>query len=425
MGSNAIQHWTKEGWLPSNFYRSFTPSAGIFVAPGPSLDRIDVTKLLGPGKTVFGINTTYPKVRPDIWCGMDDPKCYNPLVFHEGITKVYRGGFQQYTIDGVKLKHLPNMHFMSLDEVSYAEKTKFFKYLNPDTEKLIYMKNVMVTTLNLMLHMGYKNIYLAGVDFCFDEKVYAEGTGADLRDYQKDWNKNLYDWLAKWLDWIADTLRFIDINIYSISPNSPINKFLPFLSIEDLNQQINLELPTFKSLVHCSEIKKPTSLVCSPEYQEILQKEHNKGKWGVTAESLIEDIKEIMVRYNVTEVLDYGCGAGGFKKALNDPTIQISEYDPGIQGKDTLPDPSDFVICIDVLEHIEPDKLKDVLKDLRRVTKGIGYFTISTIPAKRILSDGRNAHLIVEDFNWWMSKLKDFKIINSVEQPSSIFVEVM
>ena len=424
MASNAIQHWTKEGWLPSNFYRSFTASAGILVAPGPSLDKIDITKLLGPGKTVFGINTSYPKVRPDIWCGMDNPKCYNPLIFHEGITKIYRGGFQQHTVDGVKLKHLPNVHFISLDEVPYTEKTKFFKYLGSDTEKLIYMKNVMVTTINLMLHMGYKNIYLAGVDLSFSNQVYAEGTGAELREYQKDWNKNLYDWLAKWLDWIADTLRFVDINIYSISPDSPINKFLPFLSIEELNKQIETELPPIEPLVHCSEIKKDTSLVCSPEYQEILQKEHSKGRWGVTAESLIEDIKEIMQRYNVTEVLDYGCGAGGFKKALNDPTVEVYEYDPGILGKEESPDPSDFVICIDVLEHIEPDKIKDVLKDLRRVTRGVGYFTISTIPARRILSDGRNAHLIVENYDWWMDKLKDFKIINAIEQPSSIFVEV-
>ena len=69
-------------------------------------------------------------------------------------------------------------------------------------------------------------------------------------------------------------------------------------------------------------------------------------------------------------------------------------------------------------------KLKDVLKDLRRVTKGVGYFTISTIPARRILADGRNAHLIVEGYDWWMSQLKNFKIINAVEHSSSIFVEV-
>jgi hypothetical protein len=424
MAYDAIQHWTKEGWMPSNFYRSFNPNAAILVAPGPSLDRIDTTKLTGPGKTVFGINTTYPRVRPDIWCGMDNPACYNSRVLYEGFTKVYRGGFQQHEIEGVKLKHLPNVHFASLEEVPYSDKTKFFKYLSPDADVLIYMKNIMVTTLNLILHMGYKDIYLAGVDFSFDKDVYAKGTGAELRDYQKNWNKTLYDWLANWLDWIADTLRFVDIKIHSISPDSPINQFLPFISIEELNANIEQKLPSIKPLIHCSEIEKDSSLLCSPEYKQLLQQEHNKGKWGVTAQALIKDIKEVMMRYEAKEVLDYGCGAGGFKTALNDPSIKVHEYDPGIQGKEQVPSPSDFVICIDVLEHIEPDKLKDVLKDLRRVTKGVGYFTISTIPASRILSDGRNAHLIVEDYDWWMSKLKDFKIINTVEHPSSIFVEV-
>jgi hypothetical protein len=34
-----------------------------------------------------------------------------------------------------------------------------------------------------------------------------------------------------------------------------------------------------------------------------------------------------------------------------------------------------------------------------------GYFVISTIEAKSILSDGRNAHLIVEDKEWWKATL--------------------
>ena len=44
------------------------------------------------------------------------------------------------------------------------------------------------------------------------------------------------------------------------------------------------------------------------------------------------------------------------------------------------PQPCAFVVCIDVLEHIEPELLGNVLDDLQRVTAGLGVFTVHTGP---------------------------------------------
>jgi S-adenosylmethionine:diacylglycerol 3-amino-3-carboxypropyl transferase len=65
------------------------------------------------------------------------------------------------------------------------------------------------------------------------------------------------------------------------------------------------------------------------------------------------------------------------------------------------PEPHDIVVCTDVLEHIEPDCLDDVLADIRRCTKKAALLVVATRPAMKTLSDGRNAHLIQEDFKWW------------------------
>jgi hypothetical protein len=62
-------------------------------------------------------------------------------------------------------------------------------------------------------------------------------------------------------------------------------------------------------------------------------------------------------------------------------------------------------VCIDVLEHIEPEYLDGVLTDLKRVTKKVGFFTIATREANKKLEDGRNTHLIVENKDWWKEKL--------------------
>lgn len=110
-------------------------------------------------------------------------------------------------------------------------------------------------------------------------------------------------------------------------------------------------------------------------------------------------------------VLDYGCGKGTLGKAL---PFGICEYDPAIPGKQESPRPADLVVCTDVLEHIEPDKLGFVLDDLRRVTLGVGYFVIHMGPAQKTLPDGRNTHLIQKNRKWWEKKLAKYFAIGQV-----------
>ena len=63
--------------------------------------------------------------------------------------------------------------------------------------------------------------------------------------------------------------------------------------------------------------------------------------------------------------------------------------------------------CTDVLEHIEPDCIDDVLDDLARVTKSVLFATVCVVPAKKKLADGRNAHILLKPFDWWAGKLTE------------------
>jgi hypothetical protein len=85
--------------------------------------------------------------------------------------------------------------------------------------------------------------------------------------------------------------------------------------------------------------------------------------------------------------------------------IKYQAYDPAIERLSAPPVPAELVVCIDVLEHIEPLCLKAVLDDLVRVTEGIIFMTIHTGPALKVLSDGRNAHLIQKPLSWWLPKI--------------------
>ena len=72
------------------------------------------------------------------------------------------------------------------------------------------------------------------------------------------------------------------------------------------------------------------------------------------------------------------------------------------------PMPADLVCCIDVLEHIEPDLLENVLHELFLITTGIGFFSIHMGPAIKFLSDGRNAHLIQQPSSWWLPRIAKY-----------------
>ena len=48
---------------------------------------------------------------------------------------------------------------------------------------------------------------------------------------------------------------------------------------------------------------------------------------------------------------------------------------------------------------------ENVLDEIFQITLKFCYFSIATIPAKKILTDGRNAHIIQQPSRWWLLKL--------------------
>jgi hypothetical protein len=67
-----------------------------------------------------------------------------------------------------------------------------------------------------------------------------------------------------------------------------------------------------------------------------------------------------------------------------------------------------MVICTDVLEHVEPSYLDEVLRNIADKTNKLAYFVICCRPAGQNLPDGRNAHLIVQPHEWWEKKLLEY-----------------
>jgi len=150
-------------------------------------------------------------------------------------------------------------------------------------------------------------------------------------------------------------------------------------------------------------------LISAP-YQQLNRKLHEDnlayGVGGGRHKALVMKLAEnISKEVRFPAILDYGCGKGYLGKAMDFP---IAEYDPAIPGKEDAPKPADLVCCLDVLEHIEPEKLDCVLDDIRRCTRRLGLLIIHTGPSTKTLADGRNSHLIQEGKDWWTTKIGQF-----------------
>jgi hypothetical protein len=151
-------------------------------------------------------------------------------------------------------------------------------------------------------------------------------------------------------------------------------------------------------------------VLISESYRELNKLLHkaNPG-FGTSGQRYADVIRQLMEAFQSSDVLDYGAGKKTLEQALGFPIVN---YDPCVPGIDAAPEPHDILACTDVLEHIEPDCLDDVLKDIRRCTKKVAFLLIATRPAVKVLADGRNAHLIQQPYSWWRAAIEEcgFKI---------------
>jgi len=144
----------------------------------------------------------------------------------------------------------------------------------------------------------------------------------------------------------------------------------------------------------------------SPEYRDLNCRLHKQAKkYGISAQRYIVDIRNWLKIVDAEIVLDYGCGKGKLKQGLRNQPVTVYEYDPCILDKAGPPGPADVVVCIDVLEHIEPEYLDSVLEHMRTLAlKGL-FVTVSTTQGKRRLPDGSHVHINVHSFEFWENKL--------------------
>ena len=136
------------------------------------------------------------------------------------------------------------------------------------------------------------------------------------------------------------------------------------------------------------------------EYRKLQQDLHKDPNYGQASLGYAPIVANIVMRLNIKTLSDYGAGKKNLLVGLIKSGINLNEYypyDPSFPEYGP-PKAADLVCCID---------------DLSKITTNFGFFTIHMQAAKKVLSDGRNAHLIQKPSSWWLGKLiKYFDILH-------------
>ena len=140
-------------------------------------------------------------------------------------------------------------------------------------------------------------------------------------------------------------------------------------------------------------------------------------------------VSQLAKRHGEADVIDYGSGPGRLEEAIKErfwlpDGIHFHPYDPFVEKFSAVPEPAHCVLCMDVLEHVEPECTEAVLDHIQSLTKNVAMFSIGLIPSKKVLPDGTNAHINLRPPEYWLGQIRRRFITAEVQIKDSALLVV-
>lgn len=239
--------WAYDGvkWVKEGRRGQYRGLPAFLCCPGPSLRSVPGA-LQGPGRVIAAINTAYPKVRPDLWFGMDDPECYDSRLLLESFPKYYRGGYQNRPAGAGLLHETPSSFFLDCSGGGVAD-----MFLRREGDiRFVWMKHTLAIALHYLVWAGFREINLVGCDMGGSEDYWH---GTPLPDAVRSKNRVLYRQQVGFVKAFAEAAKLHNVSVFSCTENSPLNSFLPY---RDLAPTLRgLDAHNVHSLRHASEVE--------------------------------------------------------------------------------------------------------------------------------------------------------------------------
>ena len=246
--------------------------------------------------------------------------------------------------------------------------------------------------------LGYRKFHIFGMDCSFTKEGphhAAEHLNANPKLYEVPYSGKMYYCEPVMLTYARQFFHEID-QLPDVSVKLHGEGLLQHMAYNKRGEKLQVR----KS----ANIAFSTPITISPEYIEINRKLHRDPMYGIGGKKYKDVVVKLSEALKTHSIMDYGCGKGSLGQKLPFP---IWEYDPALPGKDSVPRSAELVLCLNVLQCVEPEFLDNVLGDLVRCTRKCAFVVINTKPSDKLLNDGRNLHLIQQDKDWWSKKLNE------------------
>jgi hypothetical protein len=140
-----------------------------------------------------------------------------------------------------------------------------------------------------------------------------------------------------------------------------------------------------------------------------------KREYGTGGQGKLNEVLEIIDKYSIKSMLDFGCGQNchlinALRKSCD---ITIYGYDFAIVNETEyvsnriIPDKVDLIVSTDCLEHVPTKELPLCWQIFNNLSPKVMFHVVCTRLAGQILPDGTNAHKTVESADWWFKVMSN------------------
>lgn len=240
----------------------------FIIAGGPSFAKLDHSRLRRPGVVTMALNNAAKTFRPNLWTHVDAPDHFIRSVFMDPtITKFtpkeLRGHrvFNSDTWTWMKetVRDCPNVFFYPR-----SSELNYDTFLTEDVvcwgAKKDGRHSVMLPALRLAYYLGFRKVFLLGVDLEMSETTTYHFEQERKSDSVRG-NRATYAKMEKWFPELNKRFDKAGFKVFNCNPESKLKAF-PFLSfgealMESLDEFGNVEVTSERTLGLYDTVKPP------------------------------------------------------------------------------------------------------------------------------------------------------------------------
>jgi hypothetical protein len=218
----------------------FKNRSAFLILGGPSLLKIDLSRLRQPGLLTMGVNNSPKTFRPHLWVCVDDPSHFIQSIWQDPTIMKFvpKDAANSKLWDNCTWmeseetpKECPNVWFFDRNERFDPEAFLTEPTINWGNHKSLGGgRSVMLPALRLLHYLGFKNIFLLGCDMRMTrESKYHFDQDRTEKSIQN--NNSTYLKMMRWFEMLKPKFESRGCRIFNCNADSSL-KIFPFITLD-------------------------------------------------------------------------------------------------------------------------------------------------------------------------------------------------